>query len=219
MTLPWLAGALGSLALLLGPGCAEMTRAPPPPPPPGLVMGATADPFRAALAEAGTAFADRGAALAGQPARTAQATAQLEYVAATLPVDERYARLAPGVGRDLVLAREEVRDALGIMAAAPAPTVIRAMLEAAERLRAGDRPGAAAALPAPMFRPGGAESVARLGEPGPLPQASVALVFAQQAVARLDAQAAGGSTRMDETSIGGGGITTNFGGAISSVGY
>ena len=218
--MPRLLRVAAGLALLLGAaGCAEMRQAPPPPPPAGLVPAATADPLRAALDAAAAAFADRGAGLAGRPAEAAQALAQLEYVAATLPVDQRYARLADSVGRDLILARDEARDALGTMQAAPAAAVMRALLAAAARLRAGDAAGAAQALPAPLFRPGGAESVARLGELGPLPQTSVALLFAQQAVARIDAVAAGGSTRMVETGFPLGPQTTNFEGAISSVGY
>ncbi|MBX9698074.1 MAG: hypothetical protein K2X74_01500, partial [Acetobacteraceae bacterium] len=70
-----------------------------------------------------------------------------------------------------------------------------------------------------LFRPGGAESVARLGELGPLPQASIATLFARQAVARVDAVGGGGSTRMVETGFATGPQTTRFEGAISSVGY
>lgn len=210
------AGALAFLAA--GGGCAEMRQAPPPPPPAGLVP-ATADPLRAALDAAAEAFADRGAGLAGRPAAAAQAVAQLEYLAATLPTDLRYARLAESVGRDLILARDEARNAVGVLAGAPAPAVIRGLLAAASALRAGDAAGAARAMPAPLFRPGGADSVARLGELGPLPQAAIATLFARQTVARVEALGSGGSTRMIETGFATGPQTTNFEGAISSVGY
>jgi hypothetical protein len=213
------AAALLASALLGTAGCAEVTRPPPPPPPAGLAAIGTADPVRASLDAAAAAFADRGAALAGRPAEAAQAAAQLEHAAAGLPRDPRYARLADGVGRELALARSELRDALGVAEAADPAAVSRALLSAADRLRAGDRAGAARALPAPMFRPGGAASVARLGELGPLPQAAVATAFAQQAVARVDAMGLGGSTQMPETTFGIGSVTTSFGGSTGQAGY
>ena len=63
-----------------------------------------------------------------------------------------------------------------------------ALLAAAVALRAGDGARAARALPAPTFRPGGARSVARLGDLGPLPQAAIASAMLQREVARLDAE-------------------------------
>lgn len=205
--------------LLLATGCAEVTRPPPPPPPLGLVGAIpAADPLRAALDAAAAAFADRGAALAGRPAEAALAVAQLEYVAANLPRSPRYAMLAGGVGRDLALAREEVRDALGIAEAAEPAEVVRALLAAARALRAGDRQAAAAALAPPLFRPGGARSLARLGELGPLPQAAIATITASQAVAHADALGIGGSARLPEASLGLGTVTTGSEGALG-VGY
>ncbi len=210
------------LALLLLAGCgelaAEVRRAPPPAPLPGLV-GETADPLMATVNAAAEAFADRGAGLAGHPAAAAQAIAQLEYIALSLGTDARYPQLAQSVGRELLLARDELRNALGIMAAAPAQTVMRTMLGVAADLRAGRTAAAAAAMTPPLIRPGGAESVARLGELGPLVQASNATAFAREAVARAEALGTGGSTRMVESGAGLGQRTGNFEGAISSVGY
>ena len=211
----WAGPAL--VVLLLATGCAEVTRRPPPPPPAGLVGTAT-DPTRAALEAAAVAFADRGIALAGRPAEAAQALAQLEYVAATLPHASRYAQVSDGIGRELALARSEARDALGVAETADSMTVVNALLAAAEALRAGNRAAAAEALPAPLFRPGGAGSVARLGELGPLPQTAIATDLAAQAVARVDALSIAGPTRLPETSLGLGSHTTTFGGALG-VGY
>ena len=210
------------LALLLAAGCgevaAEMRRPPPPAPMPGLVQE-SADPLMATVNAAAEAFADRGAGLAGRPAAAAQAIAQLEYIALSLGTDARYPQLAQSVGRELLLARDEVRNALGILAAAPAQSVMRTMLGVADDLRAGRTAAAAAAMRPPLIRPGGAESVARLGELGPLPQTANATGYAREAVARAEALGTGGSTRMVESGVGLGQRTGNFEGAISSVGY
>jgi hypothetical protein len=215
---------LRALALLplLAAGCgtlsAELRRPPPPPPPPGLVTE-TADPLMATVEAAAAAFADRGAGLAGRPAAAAQAIAQLEYIALSLGTDQRYPQLAGNVGRELLLARDELRNALGIMPAAPASAVMRVMLAVAADLRAGRGAAAAAAMQPPLIVPGGAEAVARLGELGQLVQASNATAFAREAVARAEALGTGGSTGMVESGLAFGQRTGSFEGAISSVGY
>lgn len=205
--------AMGACLALGLAACAEVRQPPAPPPPAGLV-GLSPDPLRTALDAAAAAFADRGAALAGRPAAAALAIANLEYATAALPSDPRYRRLAGGAGRDLDLAREEVRDALGVDPDTPAASVISALLAAASALEAGDAAAAARALPAPPFRPGGAGSVARLGTLGPLPQAMIGTIVATQAVGWLDAASGpGGGAQWQETNIGLGSVTTRFGGA------
>jgi hypothetical protein len=170
--------------LLLG-ACAELRQAPPRPPPADLAAG-TADPARAAVGATAAAFADRGAGLAGRPAEAAQALAQLEFLTAELSRNPRFAPLPESLRREFLLARAETRDALGIDEQAPPDAVVAALLAAARALRAGDRAAAARAMPAPPFRPGGARSVVRLGELGPLPQTALATGLAAQDVARLD---------------------------------
>ncbi len=176
------------LALLAG--CAEM-RTPPAPPPPADLAGGTqpgqlADPVRAAILATATAFADAGIGLAEQPEAVARAAAQLEYLHNALPRAEAYAAMPQGTLMSLGLAREEVRAALGIKAEADPQLVMRALLAAARALRANQPVQAAAALPAGLFRPGGAASIRRFAEPGPLPQAAAATNLAQQDLAKLD---------------------------------
>jgi hypothetical protein len=198
--------------------CAEMRQAPAPLPVPlAAVAPTTADPLRGAIDAMVPAFADRGRRLAGRPAEAAQALAQLEFVTAAIPRDARYAPIPESVRRDLALARIEVRDALGVAEDAAPENVVRALLSAAAALRAGNAARAAAALPAPMFRPGAQRSVERLGELGPLPQTAIATANVAQAVARLDTTGGWPGGQPSETNAH---IGSTFGfGANTSVGY
>ena len=204
------------LLLLAVAGCAEMRQAPPAAPPLDLVAGA-ADPGRAAISAAAVAFADRGRGLAGQPEAAARAAAQLEFVTAELGQDPRFAPIPEGLRREMLLARTELRDALGVAETAPTGVVVDGLLAAARALRAGDATRAAAALPAPAFRPGGERSVARLGDLGPLPQASIATALLARDMDRLDAENRWVGSRPDET---GGRAITTFGlGGGQGTGY
>jgi hypothetical protein len=204
-----------ALLILLGAaGCAEMQQRPPTPPM-GLAAGAP-DPARAAIQGAAQAFADRGRGLSGQPVAGAMAAAQLEYATEALATDPRFAPVPEAVRRQMELARTELRDALGVQEAAAPRPVIDGLLAAAQALRARNPAAAARALPAPLFRPGGERSVARLGELGPLPQASNASALLAQQIAQLDAEGGWNGTRQAETS--GVNITT-FGLGGNGIGY
>lgn len=177
-------------SLLLLVGCAEI-RTPPPAPPPVALAPGTAAPVPAIIAAAAADFADRGARLADRPGAAALAAARLEWLAgAAAARDPRLAPLGAGIAQELALARTELRDALGTAEAAAPEATVPALLRAAGGLETGDGARAAAALRAPDFRPGGAESVRRLGALGPLPQAALATQRTAEALARL--QASGG---------------------------
>jgi hypothetical protein len=206
----------GLLLLLAAAGCAELSQAPPTPPPADLVQGSP-DEGRGAILAAAAAFADRGRGLAGQPEATARAAAQLEFITTELGRDPRFAAMPDSVRREMLLARIELRDALGVAETVPSDQVVAALLAAARAIRAGDAARAAAALPAPLFRPGGAASVARLGEIGPLPQASIATTLAARQVERLDAESRWSGGQANET---GGTQITTFGlGGNQGLGY
>lgn len=200
--------------LLLAGGCAEVQRRPPTPPM-DLAAGAS-DPARAAIQGAAQAFADRGRGLSGQPVAGAMAAAQLEYATDALSTDPRFVPVPEAVRRQMELARTELRDALGVQEAAPPRPVIDGLLAAARALQAGNAAAAARALPAPLFRPGGERSVARLGELGPLPQASNASALLAQQVAQLDAEGGWNGVRPAEAT--GVNITT-FGLGGNGIGY
>ncbi len=204
----------GLLLLLAATGCAEMQQRPLTPPM-DLAAGAS-DPARAAIQGAAQAFADRGRGLSGQPAAGAMAAAQLEYATEALERDPRFTPVPEAVRRQMELARTELRDALGVQEVAAPRPVIDGLLAAARALRANDPAAAARALPATLFRPGGERSVARLGELGPLPQASNATALLAQQIAQLDAVSGWIGTRQAETS--GVNITT-FGLGGNGIGY
>jgi len=204
------------LLLVLAAGCAEMKQAPPATPTAALAPG-SADGVRGSIEAMAPAFADRARGLAGRPAEAAQAAAQLEFVTAAIPRDSRYAPIPEGVRRELLLARQELRDALGTAKDAVPEAVVPALLAAAAALRAGDQARAARALQAPTFRPSGARSVVRLGELGPLPQAAIATALVQREVARLDAEGRWLGGRPVDAS---GNTITTFGlGGNTGVGY
>ncbi|MBD0271318.1 MAG: hypothetical protein ICV73_05255 [Acetobacteraceae bacterium] len=196
---------VGALLALCAGGCAELARPASPPAPADLAAGAP-DPARASVAAAAAAFADRGAGLANRPAAAAQAAAQLEYAAEALATDPRWTGMPEGIRREMLLAREELRDAIGLDAAAPSAAAVSALLGAARALRAGDRRRAASALAPPLFRPGGEGSIARLADMGPLPQAANATALAQAVASRMEVEGRLGSTQMRERSMGIGGV-------------
>ena len=209
----------GLLLSLVLAGCAELQQAPPAGAPAAIVRAGQGrgDQGRDAIGAAAAAFADRGRGLAGQPEAAAQAAAQLEFATQELGRDPRFAPVPDGVRREMLLARTEVRDALGIAEAATPDQVIAALLAAARALRAGNPAAAARALPAPLLRPGGERSVARLGEIGPLPQASIATAQVARQLERMDAESSWVGIRPDET---GGSRITTFGlGGNQGLGY
>jgi len=181
--------ALAFLPLLLAapvlPGCAEM-RTPQSAMnlPLDLVPGAT-DPMRQAVNLAAADFADQGAALAGDPVRTARAAARLEFLAQLLATDPRYAALPAGMILSLGGAVGEVRRALGLSESTPPEQAVTLLADVARALEAGRRP----VFPEAVFPAGPEMTLRRLREPGPLPETAIATGRLQEAVAALDANA------------------------------
>ncbi len=144
-------------ALGLMAGCAEL-RTPPPRAAAG-VLPASPDPVREATREAALLFGDGGRSLAGNPARTARAAALLEYLAANLAPDPRFAAIGTTAGFELRTARTELRAALGTRSGAAPDDVIRALVAAQSAISRNDR-GAAAAARGTL---GGSGELERLG--------------------------------------------------------
>lgn len=176
--------------LLLAPialfGCEELRT--PATLPPTILAGAPGSgaPLRAAVFAAAAAFTNQGAAVQGRPADAALAIARLEALEMEVADRRAWPALSPSVGIAMRTARDETRAALGIAQRAPGGDVVRALSLTASRLRAGDRGGAAAALPAILFEPGGEATLDRLGAIGPLPAAEQATAALARDVRRLD---------------------------------
>jgi hypothetical protein len=142
------------------------------------------DPARAAIINSAYAFADP-AYLAGKPDLAARATAQLEYLAAEIPVGPRWVEWTPQVGMGLQGARTELRGVLGIPDSAQPQAVVDALYAASRALRRGDRPAAAAALRRAEAAEGEALLI-RLAALPPLPRTRLATALAHQELIRVD---------------------------------
>jgi hypothetical protein len=146
-------------------------------------------PLRAAVAATTADFANQGLGLAGRPAEAAMALARFEAIDLEVANRRAWPALSPSIGYAMRTARNENRAAIGAAQQATPAEVITALTAAASRLRANDRAGAAAALQAPTFEPGGEATLDRLAEPGPLPAAEQAMAALSRDVRHLDLDA------------------------------
>ncbi|MEO3475231.1 hypothetical protein AAFN86_25445 [Roseomonas sp. CAU 1739] len=178
---------LGLVLLPLAIAACEELRTPQALPPAVLTGEPTnGGPLRAAVEATTADFADQGARLAGHPAETALALARFEAIEVEVANRRAWPALSPTIGYAMRTARDENRAAIGAAQQASSNDVIQALGTVAQRLRANDLAGAAAALRTPMFEPGGEVTLGRLGEIGPLPAAEQAMAALSRDVRRLD---------------------------------
>ncbi|MFN6953863.1 MAG: hypothetical protein ACK4PG_03605 [Acetobacteraceae bacterium] len=144
------------------------------------------DPTRGAILQASAAFA-RPSALHGRPDAAARAVMALEHIAVAVPQDQMYRGFSPLVSLELPRGRDEVRGLVGIAPAAEPQAVIDALSAASEALRAGDRAGAARALPRDVA-PDAARTLAALDALPPTPVAGRATAMAYSELMALDRQ-------------------------------
>lgn len=178
---------LGAVTLL-PMGCAELRT--PQASLPGVLQSpgqGGLGPLRTSLDETAAAFADQGAGLAGRPAAAALALARLEALTELVYDQRRFPEIPAGTGLALRVARDESRAALGAARGASTTDVQGALTTTASALRRGDQAATTAALRAPLFEPGGAATLERLGALGPLPAAEQATADLVREVRRLDA--------------------------------
>lgn len=159
--------------------------------PPAVLTGepTSGGPLRAAVEATTADFANQGAGLAGHPAEAALALARFEAIEVEVANRRAWPALSPTIGYAMRVARDENRAAIGAAQQASSSDVIQALGTVAQRLRVNDRDGAAAALRSPTFEPGGAVTLDRLSEVGPLPAAEQAMAALARDVRRLDLDA------------------------------
>jgi len=116
---------------------------------PGLTVNVGGDLDVWAINMAQWAFADAGR-LAGRPVEAARASAAVEYLAVELNAP-RWVAMNPITQMQMVSARAELRQTLGISPDAASQPVIQSLLDCANALAAGDEAAAATTLRTPYF--------------------------------------------------------------------
>ncbi|MCA3390313.1 MAG: hypothetical protein INF65_16940 [Roseomonas sp.] len=137
------------------------------------------DPVRYAIDQGADLLTHRGR-LTGQPWETARLVQGLEFLAVELPSGPRWNVDLPIAQLAVPAARAEWRRAFGIAPEARAQEVIDSLTEL-RNAYAEQRPAAApAALSAPIFTPGGQETLNRFADPPALPRTTRAMIDARQ---------------------------------------
>lgn len=158
------------LGILVTAAC---TPAAPPPTMPSPESGSvTSDPIRRAIQEAGAFFRRPQP---NRPAEAARAIANIEFLAANVPIDPRWQASPATAITQLSQARSEGRRALDIDASAPSQGVIDGLLATATALESSDRTALTRALPRGIFRAGPEDTVRRLSQPPNIRSAGAAL--------------------------------------------
>jgi hypothetical protein len=140
------------------------------------------DPVRHSI-EQGADMLTHRSRLMGQPWEAARLVQALEFLAVEVPNGPRWNVMLPMAQLTLPAARAEWRQAFGIAPDARAQEVIDNLTEFRTAF-AEQRPTAApAALRAPIFTPGGQETLNRFADPPALPRTTRALIDARQELA------------------------------------
>ena len=174
--------------LLVLAACAELTRSQSPEPPVELAGGLVAQPLPAILDLSVADFDRGGAGLEGRPAETALAIARLEWLGAEAQTGRPLSGLPDSYIFALRRGVEEGRQALAIAPDATPATTVPALIAASRALARNDTQAARTALSGPDFRDTNRSVLSRLREPGPFPDASLALPAVRDEVRRLLAE-------------------------------
>jgi len=177
---------LSFLALPALGACAELRQPNLPRPVPAGLLPTDVDAGRGAVVVLVQGLQGANAGISGDPARIARMAALLEWLAVDLMSQPRWAPLPRSVREGIGLARDEMRGALGADPLAASPRMAEALAAAYRALRMGNRNAALAALPSSLFPRGSEAALARLSDPGPLPQAEIASAALAERVRILD---------------------------------
>jgi hypothetical protein len=142
------------------------------------------DPTRQAIFHTANAFA-AAAPMAGRPWEAAQAISEMEFLTVELRWNSRWTEMSPIAVMAFEQARPEWRGAVGIAADAAPQAVIDALTRVRLAYGGQDQAAAAAALGPPLFTPGGAATLARLGALPRLPMTARAARVAEQDLWRI----------------------------------
>ena len=140
---------------------------------PPAALGTNGDVDQAAAGIAGWAFADPGRTR-GRPVEAARAVISLEYLASAVSNNPRYIGTPALNQQQLLAARQEVRDALGVAQGAPSQALVDALIGVEQAVIAGDAAAQERALSGPLFTLGPQATLQRLAYLPPLPVANVA---------------------------------------------
>ena len=108
------------------------------------------------------------------PGDAARAIASVDFLAGDLYANPRFVDISPIYKQQMLNARGEVRQALGIVQNAPSQLVVDRLLAAGNAIAAGNGPAALAALDTPAFTYGPQRTFAVLNDLPRLPIANVA---------------------------------------------
>jgi hypothetical protein len=177
------AQALSTLTLLLLSACAIPASGPSVPDVPLPPVQGSGDAGHQAVMTADAAFSDVRQ-LAERPAAAARASAQMEWMAATLPRLASWTETSPLLPGALSAGRSELRTALGIASNVPPDVAARGLLAAASALEAGQQAAALSALD-PLAPGQGAQILTQLRNLPALPRTRFAASLARQEIFRV----------------------------------
>lgn len=151
--------------------------------PPGVFSAFDQDTTATLYAQ--NAFADASRTY-GNPVAGAQAVLALDYIAGEINTAPRWAYVPATIQMQLLQARLDTRQAVGISLAAPSQQVVDSLAQARHALQLGDAAGAQAALANPAFVLPPADVLQRLANLPYIPSANVATARAAEAVVSQD---------------------------------
>lgn len=122
----------------------------------------------------------------GNPGDAARAVASVDFLAGDLYANPRFQDISPIYKQQMLDARGEVRQALGVLPTAPSQLVVDRLLTAGNAIAAGDRPATLAALNTPAFTYGPERTLAVLNELPRLPVTNVATMRVSAAYLHTD---------------------------------
>ncbi len=120
------------------------------------------------------------------PGDAARAMASVDFLAGDLYANPRFQNISPVYKQQMLNARGEVRQVLGVVPGTPSQEVVNRLLIAGNAIAAGDLAGTLAALNTPVFTYGPERTLALLNDLPPLPISNVATAHIGAAYLRED---------------------------------